>query len=52
LGFVPQPNLRRILAQSQTLGTRGKAPRPLAEIDAELAGVEQRILDLLREVTE
>jgi type I restriction enzyme M protein len=29
-----------------------KAPRPLKEIDAELAGVEQRILDLLREVTE
>jgi hypothetical protein len=27
-------------------------PRPLAEIDAELAGVEQRILELLREVTE
>ena len=27
-------------------------PRPLHEIDAELAGVEQRILDLLREVTE
>jgi type I restriction enzyme M protein len=29
-----------------------KAPRPLKEIDAELAGVEKRILDLLREVTE
>ncbi len=29
-----------------------KAPRPLKEIDAELAGVEQRILELLREVTE
>ncbi|MBU2642543.1 MAG: type I restriction-modification system subunit M [Gammaproteobacteria bacterium] len=29
-----------------------KAPRPLKEIDAELAGVEQRIVDLLREVTE
>lgn len=28
------------------------APRPLREIDAELAGVEQRILELLREVTE
>lgn len=27
-------------------------PRPLHEIDAELAGVEQRILELLREVTE
>ena len=27
-------------------------PRPLHEIDAELAGVEQRILALLREVTE
>jgi len=27
-------------------------PRPLNEIDAELAGVEQRILELLREVTE
>lgn len=27
-------------------------PRPLEVIDAELAGVEQRILDLLREVTE
>ncbi len=27
-------------------------PRPLAEIDAELAVVEKRILDLLREVTE
>ena len=29
-----------------------KAPRPLKEIDADLSGVEQRILDLLREVTE
>ncbi|WP_419571503.1 type I restriction-modification system subunit M [Rheinheimera sp.] len=29
-----------------------KPPRPLHEIDAELAGVEQRILELLREVTE
>ena len=29
-----------------------KAPRPLHEIDAELADVEQRILELLREVTE
>ncbi|WP_075323341.1 hypothetical protein [Acidithiobacillus albertensis] len=27
-------------------------PRPLAEIDAELAEVEKRIMDLLREVTE
>ncbi len=27
-------------------------PRPLAEIDRELAAVEQRIMDLLREVTE
>ena len=27
-------------------------PRPLHEIDAELDGVEQRILELLREVTE
>ena len=27
-------------------------PRPLAEIDAELAAVERRIMDLLREVTE
>jgi len=27
-------------------------PRPLAEIDAELAEVEKRILELLREVTE
>ncbi len=27
-------------------------PRPLAEIDAELAEVEKRILALLREVTE
>ncbi|WP_200387250.1 hypothetical protein [Thiocapsa imhoffii] len=27
-------------------------PRPLHEIDAGLAGVEERILDLLREVTE
>ncbi len=31
---------------------RYQPPRPLAEIDAELAAVEQRILDLLREVTE
>lgn len=31
---------------------RYQPPRPLAEIDAELAQVEQRILDLLREVTE
>lgn len=29
-----------------------QSPRPLHEIDAELAGVEQRILELLREVTE
>jgi type I restriction enzyme M protein len=29
-----------------------RPPRPLHEIDAELAGVEQRILELLREVTE
>ncbi len=29
-----------------------KSPRPLHEIDAELADVEQRILELLREVTE
>lgn len=27
-------------------------PRPLAEIDAELAAVEKRIMGLLREVTE
>ncbi|MDP3196582.1 MULTISPECIES: hypothetical protein [Pseudomonadota] len=27
-------------------------PRPLHEIDAELVGVERRILALLREVTE
>ncbi len=27
-------------------------PRPLAEIDAELAEVEKRIMDMLREVTE
>ncbi|MEZ5563715.1 MAG: class I SAM-dependent DNA methyltransferase [Gammaproteobacteria bacterium] len=31
---------------------RYQPPRPLHEIDAELAGVEQRILELLREVTE
>ena len=31
---------------------RYQPPRPLQEIDAELAGVEQRILELLREVTE
>jgi len=31
---------------------RYQPPRPLAEIDAELAEVEKRILDLLREVTE
>lgn len=29
-----------------------KEPRPLKEIDVELAGVEKRILELLREVTE
>jgi type I restriction enzyme M protein len=29
-----------------------RPPRPLHEIDAELAGVERRILELLREVTE
>ena len=29
-----------------------RPPRPLAEIDAELAEVEKRILGLLREVTE
>ncbi len=31
---------------------RYEQPRPLNEIDAELAGVEQKILELLREVTE
>ena len=31
---------------------RYQPPRPLHEIDAELAGVEQRILELLREMTE
>ena len=31
---------------------RYQPPRPLHEIDAELAGVEQRILELLRGVTE
>lgn len=38
-------NFNRVFFQYQP-------PRPLAEIDAELAGVEQRILELLREVTE
>jgi type I restriction enzyme M protein len=38
-------NFNRVFFQYQP-------PRPLHEIDAELAGVEQRILDLLREVTE
>jgi type I restriction enzyme M protein len=38
-------NLNRVFFQYQP-------PRPLQEIDAELAGVEQRILELLREVTE
>lgn len=38
-------NVNRVFFQYQ-------APRPLHEIDAELAGVEQRILGLLREVTE
>lgn len=38
-------NFNRVFFQYQ-------APRPLQEIDAELAGVEQRILELLREVTE
>lgn len=38
-------NFNRVFFQYQ-------APRPLKEIDAELAGVEQRILELLREVTE
>ncbi len=38
-------NFNRVFFQYQ-------APRPLHEIDAELAGVEQRILALLREVTE
>jgi type I restriction enzyme M protein len=37
-------NFNRVFFQYQP-------PRPLAEIDAELAGVEQRILELLREVT-
>lgn len=32
--------------------TAAMPPRPLAEIDAELAEVEKRILALLREVTE
>ena len=38
-------NFNRVFFQYQP-------PRPLHEIDAELADVEQRILDLLREVTE
>ncbi|MHB1897346.1 MAG: type I restriction-modification system subunit M [Metallibacterium sp.] len=38
-------NFNRVFFQYQP-------PRPLAEIDAELAAVEKRILDLLREVTE
>ncbi|WP_345889039.1 class I SAM-dependent DNA methyltransferase [Shewanella algae] len=38
-------NFNRVFFQYQP-------PRPLHEIDSELAGVEQRILDLLREVTE
>ncbi|WP_421532634.1 type I restriction-modification system subunit M [Lelliottia amnigena] len=38
-------NFNRVFFQYQP-------PRPLEVIDAELAGVEQRILDLLREVTE
>ncbi len=38
-------NFNRVFFQYQS-------PRPLHEIDAELAGVEQRILELLREVTE
>ena len=38
-------NFNRVFFQYQQ-------PRPLHEIDAELAGVEQRILELLREVTE
>ncbi|MGQ0529582.1 MAG: type I restriction-modification system subunit M [Panacagrimonas sp.] len=38
-------NFNRVFFQYQP-------PRPLQEIDAELAGVEQRILALLREVTE
>lgn len=38
-------NINRVFFQYQ-------APRPLKEIDAELAGVEQRILALLGEVTE
>lgn len=38
-------NFNRVFFQYQQ-------PRPLAEIDAELAEVEKRILDLLREVTE
>lgn len=38
-------NFNRVFFQYQQ-------PRPLHEIDAELAGVEQRILELLREVTQ
>ncbi|MCB1914099.1 MAG: SAM-dependent DNA methyltransferase [Rhodocyclaceae bacterium] len=38
-------NFNRVFFQYQP-------PRPLHEIDTELAGVEQRILELLREVTE
>ena len=40
-----ETNFNRVFFQYQP-------PRPLHEIDAELAGVEQRILELLREVTE
>ncbi|MDP3479114.1 MAG: hypothetical protein Q8R88_05035, partial [Desulfoprunum sp.] len=38
-------NFNRVFFQYQP-------PRPLAEIDKELAAVEQRIMELLREVTE
>ncbi len=38
-------NFNRVFFQYQP-------PRPLQEIGAKLAGVEQRILELLREVTE
>lgn len=40
-----QINVNRVFFQYQP-------PRPLHEIDAELAEVEKRILDLLREVTQ
>tara|TARA_R110001599_G_scaffold49126_9_gene140452 strand:+ start:1863 stop:2066 length:204 start_codon:yes stop_codon:yes gene_type:complete len=51
LSDVPR-ELRRNEIDVKRVFFQYQPPRPLAEIDAELAEVEKRILELLREVTQ